>query len=176
MLVLSKMILNRPVMSLRTGRQVATAYAPIINPNNLKIEGFYCQDSLEHKKQLVLVTQDIRDVLAAGLVINDHEVLAEPGDLIRLQKVMGLQFELLGKPVVTTEKKKLGKVSDYAVEPDSMIVKKLYISQSLLKNFSGGTLSVDRTQIVEINHKKIIIKELLQPLPATAPSPTTALA
>lgn len=164
MLVLSKMILERPVMSLRTGRQVALAYAAIINPNNLKIEGFHCTDSFDKKKHLILVTQDIRDVLPAGLVVNDHGDLSEPEDLIRLQKTIDLNFELIGKTVVTTEKKRVGKISDYAIEPESMIIKKLYVSQSIVKSFTGGTLSVDRTQIVEITNKKIIIKELLQPI------------
>lgn len=173
MLVLSKMIIDRPVMSLRTGRQVALSYAAIINPNNLKIEGFHCTDSFDKKKHLVLVTQDIRDVFPAGLVVDDHSDLSEPEDLIRLSKTINLGFDVIGKTVVTTKKKRIGKVSDYAIEPESMIIKKLYVSQSIVKSLTGGTLSVDRTQIVEITNKKIIIKELLQPLkaePATGPS------
>lgn len=158
------MILERPVMSLRTGRQVAMAYAAIIDPNNLKIEGFHCTDSIDKKKHLILVTQDIRDVLPAGLVVNDHADLSEPEDLIRLQNIIDLNFELIGKTIVTTKKKRVGKVSDYAIEPESMLIKKLYVSQSIVKSFTGGTLSVDRTQIVEITNKKIIIKELLQPI------------
>ncbi len=166
MLVLSKMILDRPIMSLRTGRQVASSTSAIINPNNLKIEGFHCVDSFDKKKKLILVTQDIRDVLPAGIVIDDHSVLSESEDLIRLQEILNLHFELIGKTVATTKKKRLGKVTDYAIEPESMIIKKLYVGQSIVKSFTGGTLSVDRTQIVEITNKKIIIKELLQPVVA----------
>lgn len=164
MLVLRNSIIDRPVMSLRTGRQVATAVAEIINPNNLKIEGFYCIDSIDKKKRLVLLYQDIRDVLPAGLIIDDHEVLSEPDELIRLQKTMELEFELLGKTVVSENKKRLGKVSDYALEPQSMLVKKIYVAQSLIKNFTGGTLSIDRTQIIEITNKKIVVKDPLQPV------------
>ena len=97
MLVLSKMILQRPVMSLRTSSQVATAMQAIINPNNLRIEGFFCVDSLERNKQLVLLHKDIRDVLTAGLIIDDHADLAEPEDLIRLKKTIDLHFEIIGK-------------------------------------------------------------------------------
>ena len=60
MLRLSESLVNRPVMSLRTGQQVVTAHEPIINPNNLKIEGFYCSDCFS-KEELVLLYQDIRD-------------------------------------------------------------------------------------------------------------------
>lgn len=151
-------------MSLRTGSQVALADKAIIDPNTLKIEGFYCNDSVEKNKRLVLVYRDIRDVLPAGLVVDDHSVLSEPADLIRLRSVMELDFELVGKVVVTTNKRKIGRVNDYAVEPKSMMIKKLYVGQSIIKNFAGGSLSVDRNQIVEINNRRIIIKEPLQPL------------
>lgn len=158
-------------MSLRTGGQVGTSEKAIIDPNNLKIEGFYCRDSVDKKKTLVLVYRDIRDVLPAGLVVDDHGVLAEPSELIRLKKTMELDFELIGKSVITTNKKRIGRVNDYAVEPKSMLIKKLYVGQSLLKNFTGGSLSVDRNQIVEINNRSIIIKEPLQPLQSKGASP-----
>jgi sporulation protein YlmC with PRC-barrel domain len=169
MLQLSASILNRPVMSLRTGSQVATATGPIINPNNLKIEGFYCTDKLEGK-QLILLYQDIRDIIPQGFVIDDHDVLAEAEELIRLEKVLELNFDLIGKQVVTTSKDKVGKVSDYAVETTTMFIQKLYASQSILKSFTGGSLSIDRTQIVEITNKKVVINDLLEGAPAAAPS------
>lgn len=162
MLVLTKSIVDRPILSLRTGGVVARAISPIINPNNLKIEGFYCLDSVDKKKQLILVTQDIREILNVGIVIDDHSVLAEAEDLVRLHKIMRLDFDLIGKSVITKSGKRMGKVNDYATEPESMIIKKIYVTQTLLKNLTGGSLSVDRTQIIEINNKKIIIKDPLQ--------------
>jgi uncharacterized protein YrrD len=169
MLQLSAAIVNRPVMSLRTGSQVATAVAPIINPDNLKIEGFYCTDRFEHK-ELVLLYQDIRDILPQGIVIDDHDVLAEEGELVRLKKVLDLQFELIGKPIVTVSKEKVGKVGDFAVETTTMMIIKLYANQSLLKSFTGGSLSIDRSQIFEITPKRIIINDLLEKAPVPAAS------
>lgn len=166
MLQLSGMIINQPVLSLRTGTEVATALAPIINPNNLKIEGFYCKGS--RRKQTILVTQDIRDILPQGIVVNDEDVLTDATELVRLQNVIRLNFDLLGKPVETTDKQRLGKVSDYATETESMFIKKLYVTQPIYKNFSGGNLGVDRTQIVEITDKKIIVSDIGAKVPAHA--------
>jgi uncharacterized protein YrrD len=168
MLQLSDALLRKSVLSLRTGAPVATIIAPIFNPNNLKIEGFYCQDRFEKKKQLVLLCQDIRDIMPDGYVINDHEVLAEPEDLVRLKKIIALNFELLGKQVVTVDKQKVGKVSDYATDLDTMYVQKLYVAQSILKNLAGGSLSIDRSQINEITPRRIIINELIKKAPASA--------
>jgi uncharacterized protein YrrD len=166
MLQLSNAILNRPVMSLRTGTQVGLATTPIINPNNLKIEGFYCQDGGHRGHQLVLVAQDVRDILPQGIVVNDYDVLMEPDDLVRLRDVLTWRFELIGKQVVTDNKKKIGKVEDYALELESLYIQKLYVSQSIFKNFAGGNLGVDRNQIIEITEKQIVIHDPLQKIPA----------
>lgn len=167
MLQLSDVLLNQPLLSLRTGTPVATILTPIINPNNLHIEGFYCQDSQE-KKTLVLLPQDIRDVIPQGIVIDDHDVLADPEDLVRLKDVIGLHFELAGKQVYDTAGNKIGKVEDYATDLSSLYIQRIYVTQSLLKSFTGGNLGIDRTQIVEITPKKIVINELLDKAPAGA--------
>lgn len=160
MLQLSSTLLKKSVLSLRTGSPIATVSSAIINPNNLKIEGFYCEDKFS-KAQLILLYQDIRDVLPQGFVVNDHDVLVEPEDLVRLKEVLDLGFDLINKPVVTIDKQKVGKVSDYATETTTMFVQKLYVSRSILKSLSTGTLSVDRSQINEITPNRIIINELL---------------
>lgn len=167
MLQLSANLLGRPILSLRTGSTVAWTTEAIINPHTLKIEGFFCKDSVDGR-QFVLLYQDIREYSRRGFIINDHDVLSEPEELVRLQSTLRLHFQLLKKPVVTTGKEKVGKVSDYAVETATMYIQKLYVSQSLLKSLVRGSLSVDRSQIVEITTKQIVINELLQPVPSSA--------
>ena len=85
-------------MSLRTGQQVGTAIEPIINPNNLKIEGFYCSDRFS-KDELVLLCQDIRDIIPQGFVVDDHDVLVAAHELVRLKDIMEINFKLTGKAV-----------------------------------------------------------------------------
>jgi uncharacterized protein YrrD len=167
MLQLSNSLINKPVVSLRTGAAVATVTSPIVNPDNLKIEGFYCEDSFD-KTRLVLLYQDIREIVDKGFLVNDHDVLVEPEDLVRLKKVMDINFVPIGKQVVTVDKQKVGKVSDYATEISTMYIQKIYVSQSVLKSLTGGSLSVDRNQVNEITSKRIIINELSKKAPATA--------
>lgn len=169
MLQLSNALLNKSVLSLRTGTPIAQILGPIINPDNLKIEGFYCDDRFE-KKHLVLLYQDIREVLPKGYVVNDHDVLTDPDELVRLKKVMDINFELIGKQVVTTEKQKIGKVSDYATEIETMYIQKIYVAQSILKSFTGGALSIDRNQVNEITPRRVIINELTSSSPVSAPA------
>lgn len=174
MLLVSKAIIDQPVMSLRTGGKVATAGRPIFNPDNLKIIGFHCEDSFQ-KAHLILLSQDIRDHIKGGFVVDDHDVLADPEDLIRLQNLLEIDFELTNK-TVATKKKKLGKVVDYAVDSETLYVQKLYVGQSVLKSLSDGQLSVDRNQIIEVTDKQIVIKDPLQHTrakPQVAPRPAT---
>lgn len=167
MLKLSNALLNVPVMSLRTGGSVGQATEMIINPNNLKIEGWYVNDRFSGKK-LILVSAEIRDISAKGIVINDHEVLAEPGELVRLKPVLEIGFVLIGKQVVSQSGRRYGKVNDFAVETESLIIKKIYASQSIIKNFSGDNASIDRTQIVEITNSQIIIEDPTEKASETA--------
>lgn len=150
-------------MSLRTGQPVATTTSVIMNPNNLKIEGFYCQDSVDRRQQLILIYQDVRDIIPQGIVIDDHDVLSQPDELVRLKNILDIGFDLIGKPVYTTTKKRLGKVNDYAVETATLYVQKIYVGQSFFKSLAGGSLGVDRSQIVEITDKRIVIQDPLQP-------------
>lgn len=160
MLKLSQSLIGIPIMSLRTGQQIATTKSAIFNPDNLKIEGFYCSDKYE-KHELVLLYQDIRDVIPQGLVVNDHDVLTEPHELVRLQQIMDIDFQLIGKQVVTLSKHRLGKVTDYATELETMYVQKLYVSQGVLKGLTKGSLGIDRGQINEITNDKIIVNDPL---------------
>lgn len=103
-----------------------------------------------------------------GFVVDDHAVLVEAKDLPRLKDILELDFSLIGKQVVTIDKEKVGKVSDYATEVNSMYIQKLYVSRSILKSLSTGTLSIDRSQINEITPTRIIINELLKKTPEAA--------
>lgn len=148
-------------MSLRTGQPVATTSGVIIDPNNLKIEGFYCIDRFD-RSEMVLLYQDIRDVIAQGFVVNDHDVLARPDDLVRLAKLMRLGFDLKGMRVVTVGGQRLGKVSDYAIEVETMYIQKFYVTQGFMKGLTGGNLGIDRSQVNEITNSKIVVLDPLQ--------------
>ncbi|MGI9027748.1 MAG: hypothetical protein ACR2FM_02805 [Candidatus Saccharimonadales bacterium] len=147
-----------PILSLRTGGPIATLISPIINPNNLYLEGWHVEDN-RSRQPLVLLSNDIRDVLPQGFVVNDHEVLAAADELIRLKEVLKLEFNLLGLKVTSENGTRYGKVNDYAFETKNFFIQKLYVNQSLVKNFNGGTLSIDRSQIVEVTDKRVVIEE-----------------
>lgn len=173
MLKLSNALTNVPVMSLRTGGAVGTATSMIINPNNLKVEGWHVLDRF-NRESLILLSSEVRDFAEQGIIVNDHEVLSSAEELVRLKPILEVNFQLIGKQVVSQNGQKYGKVSDYAVETSGLMVKKIYASQSIIKSLSGGSTSIDRTQIVEITDSQIIIEDALARDKATAASPSLA--
>lgn len=172
-LKLSKNITNLPIMSLRTGGKVGMASQPIINPNNLKIEGWHCQD-IYSNSALILPSLEVREIVHQGIAVNDHDAMTDAEDLVRLKDIIDINFELIGKKVVTTNKRRLGKVADYALDPDSMRIQKLYVNRPVYKSLTEGQLTIDRTQIVEMTNKKIVVKDsdikVESSVPVTAPA------
>jgi len=154
--MLSKSLLNRPVMSLRLGGQVALAVEPIINPHNLKIVGWWCK--APGGQQLVLLADDVRDVMPDGLAVNDEEALSAPEDLVRHSDVLNIKFQLMDK-LVRTKRNKLGKVSDFSYN-EGLFVQKLYVAKPLTKIWSAeDTLIIDRTQIIEVTDHYIMVRD-----------------
>ena len=61
-----------------------------------------------------------------------------------------------------------------SVETKSLLVKKIYATQPVIKNFAGGSLSIDRTQIVEITNNQFIIEDPVEKARSPAISPSIA--
>jgi sporulation protein YlmC with PRC-barrel domain len=74
----------------------------------------------------------------------------------------------MGKQVESLSGEKIGKVHDYAGEIETMYIQKIYVAQPIYKNFSGGSLIIDRSQINEITPKRIIINDSIETVPVQA--------
>jgi len=153
MLILASKFSAVPILSLRVGGRIATTVAAIINPNNLHIDGFYCQPG-NQKEQLILLDMHIRDLAHKGIIIDDHNVLSEPDDLVRLKEILDINYSLIGKNVLVN-KKKVGKVRDYSFDQASLFIQKIYVQPSLWKTINLSDLIFDRKNIVEVTDKYI---------------------
>lgn len=155
--MMGKSLYNRPVMSMRSGSQIAMALEPIINPHNLKILGWWSKTA-GARGNLVLLAEDVREVMPQGLAVNDEEALVAPEDLVRHREILDIKFQLIDK-TVKTKRQKLGKVSDFSYN-DGMFVQKLYVARPVTKIFSSqDTLLIDRTQILEVTDAYILVRD-----------------
>lgn len=169
MLLLSSSIIGKRVFSIRESRPIGEIIGVMCQPKNLKIEGFYVNE-FGTKKIKILLSQDIREMYKQDFIANDVDALSEPSDLIKHQKLIELNFNLISKVVKTVSGRKIGKVEDFAFDSENMFILKLYVHQSLFKNFNGAVESVDRNQIVEVNDKYIVIEEIEKMVSVTSPA------
>lgn len=171
MLILGQQLIGKNIMSMRIGRAIGITTEVIVNPKNLKIEGWFAQD-LETKKTVILLSQDVRGFVEQGFAVNDHDALSDPQELVRLKDLLKLNFALINKTVVTDHHRRVGKVINYSLNDSNFFIQKLNINQSVIKSFTGGEVIIDRSQILEITDKKIRVSEATiqdsSPMPAIA--------
>lgn len=177
MYVLANQLQNLPIISLQTGSTVAMTSRPIINPDKLEFVAFYCYNNRSHVKATILLIKDIRQITKDGIAIDSVDEIEEPGEIIRLSNLLKNPFNLIGISVVNESGVKLGRVEEYTVNLETFQIQKIYLKQSILKNLMLNSVVIDRSQIIEVNHKQILVrdatvtKSMLSSQPISPPAP-----
>lgn len=161
MLLNSNRLLNYPVLSLHLGGPIGVVKEVIINPNDLKImalrvDGPQTGDG-EHGD--LLNVSNIREFSNLGIIIDSIDDLVSDGDVVKLDEVIKLNFDVIGLNVKTKKGNKLGKVFDYTFNPESMLITQFIIKRPLLKAFLDPELVIGRSEIKEINDYELIVKD-----------------
>lgn len=156
MLLLGSSFAKMPLLSLRIGSPVGFVVGHLINPHSLKIDALWVKIG-GFKEHYLLLFKDIREVTLNGIVIDDHDVVISPSDALRLQPIISLKYELLGKKVIAS-RLPIGKLVDYALDRDSFFVQKLYVSPTAWKKLQTDRLTIDRSQIIEVSQTYIRVK------------------
>ena len=158
MLISYTRLINLPILSLQTGGTLGRVTEPIIDPRQFHIVAFYCAGP-RIRGTAVLHTTDIREVSSVGIIVDDADSLMSPDeDLVRLKEVLDLHFSLLGKSVIDTHKRKLGKVEGYSFEMESFFIMKVNVRQPLIRSLTGSNLLIDRTQIIKITDSQLVVQ------------------
>lgn len=162
MLITKFELINYPVLSLRSGQKIANISEIIINPYNLKVIAFRLSGrELDNPKDSYLLPEDIREFSSMGIIVNDSEDIVASQDIIRLSEILQLNFNLLNLNVIDNNHKKVGKVINFTLEIGQMIVYQLIVKRPVFKDFFDPELTIHRSQILEVSHKQIIIKNSL---------------
>ena len=161
MLLNSNRLLNYPVLSLHLGGPIGVVKEVIINPNDLKImalrvDGPQTGDG-EHGD--LLNVSNIREFSNLGIIIDSIDDLVSDGDVVKLDEVIKLNFDVIGLNVRTKKGDKLGKVFDYTFNPESMLITQFIVKRPLLKAFLDPELVIGRSEIKEINDYELIVKD-----------------
>lgn len=146
-------------MGLQTGTKLAQTALPIIDPANLKIIAYQVEGPLLNENPSLIRIADVRELSDIGMIVDSSDEFIGIKDVIKVQEIYNLGFRLVGLRVVDESGRKLGKVHDYTVDSSSFIIQQLTVKQhGILKNLTDTSLSIHRSQIVEINNTTIVVR------------------
>lgn len=152
-------LLNDKILSLRHGGPIARVAGLIIDPRTLHISGLLIKGDHVPEEIPVIDTTDVREISSAGLIIDSEDKIHELNDLIRLQKIANENFSLIGIGVYLESQTKIGKVIDATFHPTAFYIHQLVVQPTLLRALLQSTTIINRSQIISITPKAIIIKE-----------------
>lgn len=160
MLVYNSKLIGTPVLSIQTGAPVGFVKSSIVDPNDLKILAFRLDGHRMAKNSAnILDISSIREYSNLGIVIDSIEELVTPSDVIKIQKVLELNFDLIGLKVETKKRSKLGKLVDFTVTPEDFIVQQIIVHRPTMKALVDPDLTISRKEIVEVTDYKVIIRD-----------------
>jgi len=158
MLVFGSRLINTPVLSLQTGRELARANHPIIDPRHLTIVAYEVTGPRLDQTPSLLRIADVREFSDIGMIIDSSDELVGPSDVIKLSEIIELNFKLIDLPVKDERGRKLGRVVDYSVEVPSFVIAQLSVKRPLFRSLNDSELLIHRSQIAEITDDQIIVK------------------
>jgi uncharacterized protein YrrD len=172
MFVLAHNLVGLPVISLQTGETVATVMSPVIRPEQLRLMAFTLNAG--RNPRTLLVMSGVRQIALDCVIIDNDDELAEPDDIVRLTDLLKSGYTPIGKAVVTESGERLGSVEDYTLNLETELVQKLYIKPPLLKIWYSSHLIIDRSQIIDVQPQRFVVRDSYEKVTALVPEPNIA--
>lgn len=161
MLLIGSKMIGMPVLSLHVGGAIASTNEAIIDPEDLRVIAYGLEGPIiknDPEVGDILSVDDVREVSATGLIVDSADRFVTREDVIRLDEVMNLGFKLVGLKVVTQDGKKIGKISDYTLDSSTFMIYQLIVQRPFMSSLIDPELTINRSQIVEIDDFKVTIK------------------
>jgi uncharacterized protein YrrD len=158
MLVLSSKFIATPVLSLQTGTRIAQTVRPLVDPANLTISAFEVDGPLLVENPSFLRVNEIREIGSLGMIVDSSDDIIGLEDVIRLKNLYDLHFDLIGMPVITEDKQKLGKIEEYTLESGGFVIQQLRVKRGIFHGLTDTGLLISRSQVVNITDNEVIVK------------------
>ena len=159
MLVYNSRLIGTTVLSVQAGGPIGHINASIIDPDKLQIIAFTLEGPLVDRRQNILDIRSIREYSNYGIVIDDTDELVSPTDVVKIDQIIKLNFNLTFLKVETKKGSKLGQIIDYTIDSNSFIVQQIVVKRPLVKRLIDPELLISRKEIIEVTDYKIIVKD-----------------
>lgn len=160
MLVYNSKLIGTPILSVQAGGPVARITNPIIDPDNLKIIAFQLEGPAAPPNGAnILDISSIREYSDLGIVVDDADEFVATDDVVKISKVLELNFNLINLKVKTKKGSRLGHVQDFTIDPESFIIQQIVVKRPAIKSFMDPELLISRREIVEVTDYEVIVKD-----------------
>lgn len=158
MLLVGSQLLNLPIMGLQTGGELARTVQPVIDPSSLSIIAYTVSSPLlENAAPAFLRIADIRELSDIGFIVDSIDEFVYQGDVIHLDDIYELRFQIVGMKVVDETRRKLGKVYDFTLDVGDFSIQQLNIKRPFVQRINDPELLIHRSQIIEISAEAIVV-------------------
>lgn len=160
MLINNSRLLNCPILSLHIGGQIGRVVETIVDPETLKVIACRVDGPLVGREVGDILPMDsVREFSRLGMIVDSADEFVEADEIIRVKEILGLNFSLTNLKAETRKKRKLGKVIDFTLDPNSWQIQQIIVQRPMMQSFLDPELTISRSQIYEITDYKIIIKD-----------------
>ncbi len=157
MLIYESKLIGTPILSIQASGPIGQISSAIVDPNGLKIIAFRINGPSPSAN--LLEVSSIREYSDFGIAIDSIDELVGSDDIVRLQQVLALNFDLLTLKVESKKGSKLGKIIDFTVTPEDFIVQQLIVRRPTFKALVDPELTIPRSEIVEVTDYKVIVRD-----------------
>ena len=160
MLLFGSTLINQAIMSLQTGGELARTSSAVIDPYRLVIRAYKLTgQQLEEPNNSYIRIEDVREIGNVGFIVDSNDEIIRGTDIIKLKKLIDLDFSLVGLKVIDQAENKIGTVVDYSIDVSTFMIYQLVIKRPFWQSFNDPELIVDRSKIIELNNQRVIIKD-----------------
>lgn len=158
MLLVGSRLLNLPIMGLQTGDELGRTLFPVIDPSAFSVIAYTVSvPLLENSEVVFLRIPDVRELSDIGFIIDSIDEFVSSGDVIHLDDIYSIHFELLDMKVVDEKRHRIGKVSDFTIDVGDFSIQQLTVKRPIMQRFSDPELLIHRSQIIEITADAIVV-------------------
>lgn len=147
-----------PLLTYSSGETVGFLHDLIIHPDTGKIEALWV---LPTQLPIPYAIVDFADILEwkRNLYVRNEGVLAEPGEILRLNSILERGVKFLKNKVMSENGVFLGKVANLDFDTRQGVLKNIYVQKGFL-GFSWGRRVFDWNGILEVTPDFIVVKEI----------------
>jgi len=153
MLIELSEIKGKQVGALEEGALIGRVEKIIINPDDVQIIGLLVKVPGFLSRPKAVSFLDVVDIDSSAVVIRSASSLVEPGEIVRLDKLIKYKFEFIGLPVKNKNNKVIGRVNDAVVETAGGDILRIYV-----RNLFNDRV-FERSLIKKVTLKEVIVNE-----------------